>query len=74
MAFFRGITHLPYEVYPIIFMMSCGVGFGVYVTTKKLINDGDMRIRSNYGIRDWTERLETLQQTAITSKNTKPSR
>ncbi|EGF82693.1 hypothetical protein BATDEDRAFT_86492 [Batrachochytrium dendrobatidis JAM81] len=64
MALYKGITKLPLEVYPIAFMVSCALGFGSYIAFKKIAYDGDMRFRPNQGIKDWTERLETLKKSS----------
>ena len=57
MAIYNGITKLPYEVYPIMFMISCALGFGTYVASNKLAFDQSLRIRKDRGIPDWADRL-----------------
>ncbi|KAL2915293.1 hypothetical protein HK105_205175 [Polyrhizophydium stewartii] len=61
MALFRGITKLPLEVYPIVFMMSCALGFGGYVASTKMGHDADLRIRPNGGLKSWEDRLAAIE-------------
>ncbi|KAI8924812.1 hypothetical protein BC831DRAFT_401966 [Entophlyctis helioformis] len=60
MSLTTGLRRLPFEVYPLVFMMSCALGFGGYVVNKKLSFDPDLRIRPNHGAIDWTERVGQL--------------
>ncbi|KAI8916063.1 hypothetical protein EDD86DRAFT_244020 [Gorgonomyces haynaldii] len=61
MVFYKGITKLPLEVYPLIGMMSCAVGFGFYVAGKHISEDQHLRIRSNQGLdlEGWANRITT---------------
>eukprot|EP00842_Homolaphlyctis_polyrhiza_P001387 jgi/Hompol1/2249/HPOL_005902-RA len=62
MSFTTGLRKIPFEAYPIFFMISCALGFGAYVATSKLNYDPDLRLRQDHGQKDWRARLQELSE------------
>ncbi|KAI8851762.1 hypothetical protein BC829DRAFT_441105 [Chytridium lagenaria] len=64
----RGFSHnwirkTPVECYPLILAVLSGIIYGIYVGSKKLAYDPDLRIRSGGGTEwdRWTKRVERTE-------------
>ena len=55
-SFYRGITKLPFEVYPIFAMIGCAISFGTFVGFRKLAYDPTLRL-PNRSEHDWQNQI-----------------